>query len=204
MRERGRRRGGARSTEGRQRLAYEIARIMWEYSIEDFRLAKEKAIRQLGLKHADLPDNREIARELEAYSAIFASGEVASQRSRLFGAADRLMKHLDDFSPKMVGIDEGAVITPHSRLRLHIFCEHPEVFDLYLQEMGIDYSLEDRRFRFAVDDYDYRPAYGFDFEGMETEVVVFPSANRSRVPLSPVDGRPIRRLSLKDVQQALS
>lgn len=193
----------ARQGGQRRKLAHEIARMMWEYGIEDFRLAKEKAVKRMGLRQAELPDNKEIASELAAYSQLFAPVEVADHRQGLLSAASRLMEHLADFSPRAVGLDPGAVLTPATGLRLHLFCGHPEVVDIYLQERGIDYQLEDKRFRFGADDYEYYPTYRFEFEGVEVRATVFHADKHSRVPLSPVDGRPMRRLSRQDVQELL-
>ena len=190
-----------KQSRGRQQLAYQIARMMWEYGIEDFRLAKEKAMKQMGLRHAELPDNKEIARELSAYSALFASAEVGDYRQQLLEAASRLMRHLARFTPSAVGLGEEDVLTPNSGVHLHIFCDHPEVFDLYLQEMGVAYDLQDKRFRFGVEEYDYQPSYRFDFEGTEAEVTVFAETARSRVPLSPVGGQPMQRLKLAEVER---
>lgn len=183
----------------RRRLAHEIARMMWEYSIEDFRLAKDKAVKRMGLRYSELPDNRQIAEELSVYSALFAASEVADRRSQLLQAAEKLMHHFETYSPRLIGLEKGAVITPNSGLKLHIFCEHPEIIDLYLQEKGIEYQLKDKRFRFGAEDYEYRPTYCFDFEGVKAEVSAFSTTGRSRVPLSPVDGKPVQSMSLKDI-----
>ncbi len=196
------RQSGSRQAQ-RRYLAHQIARLMWEESIEDFRLAKEKAVRRFGLRQAELPDNQEIAQELGAYSALFAGDQVNSRREILLLTGSKLMQLLEDYSPRLVGLEPEAALTPNSSLHIHVFSEHPEALDLFLQERGIGYQLEDRRFRFGREEYEYRPTYEFVFEGIEVKAAVFADLARSRVPLSPVDGRPMSRLTVRQVSELL-
>lgn len=195
-----RRKTSTRADQGRQHLAYEIARLMWEYRIEDFRLAKDKAIRQLGLRQADLPDNREIARELTAYSALFAPEQARKQSTERIKVAWQLLTSLAAYQPRMTGLEAQAVDTPGAALQIHIFSDHPEQFDLELQSRGLDYELIDKRYRFGTDDYDTRPCYVFEVDGVTVRVTVFATSARSRIPLSAVDGKPMKRYSLRELE----
>jgi len=57
----------------RERIAAAAARIMAEDGIDDFALAKRKAVRQLGLEggRLALPGNDEIEAELRAYRSLY-------------------------------------------------------------------------------------------------------------------------------------
>ena len=71
----------------RQQVAHEAAKLMVESGIRDYQLAKRKAAVRLGMAESrDLPRNDEIEREREAYQRLFGDEErsrhVISLRKR--------------------------------------------------------------------------------------------------------------------------
>ncbi len=192
---------GARISRGQ--LAHEIARMMWEYQIEDFKLAKDKIAKRMNLRHAELPDNLEITHAFNAYGNLFAANEVKGHRQRLLGSSCRLMAEIVQFDPRLVGFEPEAVTTLHRKLDIHVFCDQPESLDIFLHEQGYDYELEDKRFRFGQELYETRPCYQFAYEDIDVSLSVFRSGARNQVPLSPVSGKPMQRMSRQRVEQML-
>lgn len=187
--------------QARQQLAEHIARLMREQGIADFQQAKRKAVRQLEPIQTALPSNTEIASAIQVQEQLF-SAQTGNQRDKLLGHALELMRHFADFQPRLSGRVAAGLVTDHSWLQLHLFCETPEEVDLFLQERGIDYRTEDKRLRFH-DGHANQPAFVFDYAGTDVLVVVFEPRQRSRKPLSPIDGKPMPRLSPRQIEALL-
>lgn len=182
----------------RQALADSVARLMREQGIQDFQLAKRKACAALGIKNGPLPDNREIAAALHLQESLFSGRDYPQRQQALLQLAMQLLAWLAPFAPRLSGQVAGGVITAHSRLQLHLFDDQPEAVDLFLQARGVDYRLEALRLRFS-DGYRRLPAYCFQQQGTEITAVLFSLRQRSQAPLSPIDGRPMKRLSQRQL-----
>ncbi len=188
----------------RQHLAQQVAQLMWEQGIQDYRLAKEKAARRLRLHSHQLPDNREIAEALRVHSRLFG-GALASEREQdLLAAAVALMNMLEKLQPRLVGDLLNDTITPHSELELHIFTDVPEHAELLMQSRGLACEWHDRRLRFGEADYRTVPALRLEWGGVRVKAVVFPLHGLRQAPLSPIDGKPMRRATLADAEIMLA
>ncbi len=188
----------------RQHLAQQVARLMWEQGIQDFRLAKEKAARRLNLDSRHLPDNREIAEALRVHSRLFGGGQGPQRAQDLLEASVALMEFLDDLQPRLVGNLLSGTVTPHSELELHVFTDTPEQVDLLLQARGLASEWYDRRLRFGEADYRMLPALRFEWQGVGVKAVIFPLGGLRQAPLSPIDGKPMRRATLADAEAMLA
>jgi hypothetical protein len=75
---------------------------------------------------------------------------------------------------------------------------------LVLMHAGIPYRSIERRLRYGGDDARYYPALQLMTGGYQTEVVVLPvDALKQSPPLNPVDGKPMKRASIKQVERLL-
>ena len=109
----GRRRSSAWiSSDLRQQLADEAARLMAEHGIQDFALAKRKAAERLGVRSSEsaLPSNAQIHERLVERQRIFEPEAHDRLLEKLRLVASDVMGVLDDFRPKLVGpVLEGTV-----------------------------------------------------------------------------------------------
>ncbi|MGB1580085.1 MAG: hypothetical protein ACPHER_01095 [Nevskiales bacterium] len=174
---------------------------MHEQGIEDFQQAKRKVLQQPGLGDAALPSNEEIAAALREQLRLLAPDTCQSEA--LLQQALELMRLFEPFGPRLSGRLAAGLVTEHSWLHLHLFCETAEEVDIYLQERGITYRPEDKRMRFH-DGQRNQPAFVFEYQGSKVLAVVFTPKQRSQAPLSPIDGKPMPRLKARQVAALLT
>lgn len=196
---------GKRTEHQRLRLAQAAAQLIREQGIRDFRLAKEKAAAHLGIdiRRGPLPRNTEIEAALAEYQRLFDGERHGTRLEELRRAALEAMRLFADFSPRLVGDVLSGLATPHSDVQLHVFAEHSESFDLFLQAQGIPFDLAERRFRYGRGEPRYYPAFRFTAGSVGIEAVLFPLTDIRRAPDSPVDGSPMARAKTDAVVRLL-
>lgn len=185
----------------RQHIAADAARIMAEEGVNDFQTAKRKAALRLGLpetKH--LPGNEEIEAALQEYLRLFHAGRLSQSLPRFRALAAEAMRFLARFEPRLVGPILSGTVTASTTIELHITADTPEEVGFWLQEHGIPYEQGDRRLRFGGDRYETFPAYRFTADGVAVELCVFARHAARETPLSPVDGKPMKRANLREVE----
>lgn len=185
------------SADLRQEIAAEAARLIAEHGIEDYALAKRKAAERLGahLAKAALPSNEEIQAQLLEWQRIFepdVSGDRLALRRRV--AAD-VMVLLEPFRPRLVGSVLDGTATAHGQIELHVFSDAPEAVAAALERHRLRLRDCERRYRFGGNVTEQVPGYALDVDGEPLEVMVFKERGAAHAPLSPVDGRPMRRAS---------
>lgn len=197
---------GKRAAAQRSLLAQTAAQLMHEQGIRDFRLAKEKAAARLGIdvRRGPLPRNTEIEAALAEYQRLFGGERHDAALETLRRAALDAMRMLADFRPRLVGDVLSGVATEHSDVQLHVFAEHSESFDLFLQSQGVPFDLTERRFRYGRGEYRHYPAFRFAAGEVGFEAVVFPLAEIRRAPDSLVDGAPMARAKPAEVERLLA
>ena len=188
----------------RSTVAAEAARIIQEEGLMDFRGAKTKAAERLGLgRNAPLPHNAEIESALAERNRIFHSNTQPELVDGLRHAAFEIMRGLAPFHPRLVGDVLSGNATLHSRVDLHLFSDTAEAVGSTLETLGIGYRDLARRHRLRRDEVDAFPGYHFSAHNCDFSSTVFPLRLRGHAPLSPVDGRPMRRASLKELAELL-
>ncbi len=189
----------------RRALAQEAARIMAEHGIRDFFVAKRKAAERLGVTDgaAVLPKNTEIETALAEYQRLFGreSHEESLQAQRR--AALAAMRELRDFEPRLVGPVLSGTATEHSEVQLHLFTDYAESVALKLIDRGIAHEVTERRLRMGPERLRAFPGLRFAVADQVIEVTVFPTDGIRQAPVSPVDGRPMRRASAVEVEALL-
>jgi hypothetical protein len=180
----------------RQELAEEAARLMAEHGIADFSLAKRKAAERLGVRRgAALPSNGEIHVRLAERQRTFEPAAHNDRLGRLRSVAAVAMDLLAAFRPKLVGSVLDGTATQSSAIELHVFSDSPEVVAGALESRGFRLRDAQRRYRFGRDQIELIPGFELLVEHEELEVMVFPERGSGHAPLSPVDGKPMRRAS---------
>ena len=184
----------------RQQVAHEAARLMVEHGIRDFHLAKRKAAERLRMGNArDLPRNDEIEREREVYQRLFSGEERSRHLDTLREGALQAMRLLDRFRPKLVGPVLSGSADRHSEICLHLFSDPAEAVAIFLIEKRIVHDQGEARLRFQANAQERLPAFRFIAGESPVELIVFSDRNRRRIPLCPIDGRPMRRAKLSEV-----
>lgn len=188
----------------RARIATEAARIMAEEGVRDFQMAKRKAIARLSLaEQRDLPTNEEIDAALTEHLQLFHGPRLARHARRLREIAAQAMSFLAAFEPRLVGPVLAGTVTPGAEIQLHVRADAPEQVGFFLQEHGIPYRLGERRVRFGGERYKNVSTYHFTADDVPVELCVFDPRAAREAPLSPVDGQPMRRANLREIEALL-
>ena len=185
----------------RRALAQEAARIMFEHGVDDYGFAKRKAAERLGAsEYAVLPKNAEIDAALAEYQRLFAADTHADTLAEQRRAAVDAMELLGEFEPRLVGPVLSGTATPHQEISLHVFSDSPEAVTLRLLEDHIQYRVAEHRVRMNAERVLQVPALQFSVYDYPVDATVFPRDGIRQSPLSPSDGRPMRRAALAEVR----
>jgi hypothetical protein len=193
-----------RSDHLRRALAQEAARIMVEHGVRDFLVAKRKAAERFGVTDgAVLPKNIEIEEALVAHQRLFGGTSHEASLNAQRRAALNAMRRLKDFEPRLVGAVLAGTATEHSGVQLHLFADTPESVALSLMDQGIRHEVTARRVRMNADRVLEYPGVTFELDGEAIEATVFPADGIRQAPVSPVDGRPMRRADAEELEGLL-
>lgn len=188
----------------RRRIAVEAARIIADEGLSDYLLAKRKAAQRLGMIDlAGLPKNSEIEEALGERLRLFESDSHGSRLRSLRSTAREIMQVLEEFQPRLVGPVLSGTVTDHADISLHLFADTPEVVALALIERAVPYELKERRLRYLADRIESYPCYRFFTGAIGVEGIVFPLLGMRQAPCCPIDGRPMRRAALTEVESLL-
>ncbi len=189
----------------RRALAQEAARIMAEHGIRDFLVAKRKAAERFGVSDgaALLPKNSEIEDALGAYQRLFGGASHLQALHAQRSAALSAMRYLHEFEPRLVGAVLAGTATEHSGVQLHLFADRAESVTLKLIDQGIPHEVTERRVKLNAERIRAFPGVRFEMEEQSIEATVFPPEGIRQAPVSPVDGRPMRRASALEVKALL-
>lgn len=186
----------------RTMLAQEAARIIRNQGIEDYRTAKRKAAENLGLRNSGpLPNNREIEAALTDYNRLFGGEQQLNLLGRLREVALEVMYDFELFRPCLVGPVLSGNVTENSVINLHMFSDASEMVGMQLYDRGVRHTSLLRRHRLQRDRIEEFPGFRFVVQDCEVETTVFPERVKAHSPLSPVDGKPMRRAKLRVVEQ---
>ena len=168
---------------------------------ENHELAKRKAAESLGVtRPRALPGNDEIEEALRAHQRLFRSHVQPRRLRELRLLARDLMSELESFAPKLAGSVLAGSADEHSELTLHLFAESVEEVAMYLMDRGVPYRPGERRLRFSPHETVRVGAYELEVERVKVVLVVFAGRLRRRVPLCPIDGRPMARAGFAELE----
>jgi hypothetical protein len=188
----------------RVRIAQEAARLMSEEGIQDFYAAKRKAAQHLGAPDTrNMPRNQEIEAALHEYQRLFMADQQADQLRALRETAMQAMQFLADFQPRLVGSVLSGTAGLHADVNLHLFADTPEEVSLFLMDNNIPFESSVRRLRVAREQWEEYPAYQFMAGDYPVELVVFPASKWREAPRSPVDGKPMQRARIEELEVLL-
>jgi hypothetical protein len=188
----------------RQVVAQEAARIIVNHGVRDYRVAKQKAAERLGVSaHGSLPGNAEVEAAVAEHLQIFG-GDAHEDRLRLMRvAALSAMELLSDFSPRLVGPVLSGTADENSVVNLHVFADSPELVALELEQIGVSYRPYERRLKSRRDQVETYAGFEFNHGNNAIQATVFPVDGIRQAPMSPIDGKPMKRLDANGVQALL-
>lgn len=190
-----------RSENLRLALAREAARLMAEHGISDFLAAKRKAAARFGVEDgAVLPKNTEIEAALGEYQRLFGGESHAEMLNTQRLAALEAMRRLREFEPRLVGPVLTGTATEHSDVQLHLFADRPESVTIKLMDQRIPHEVTERRVRMNAERVLNYPGVRFEIADQPVEATVFPLDGIRQAPVSPVDGRPMRRADIDELE----
>jgi len=187
----------------RQRLAQKTAQILLESGARDFYAAKHKAAHQLGATDTkSLPTNSEIESALIEYQRLFHATTQPEHLVHLREIAIEAMQFLKAFNPRLVGSVLSGTADKHSVIKLHVFADTVESVGFYLHNNKIPNELGECRLKITPEQFQNYSTYAFIVDDVQIELVVF-LAKQKQIPLSPVDGKPMKRADITEVELLL-
>jgi hypothetical protein len=194
----------SRSDHLRTAVAQEAARLMAEHGIQDYQLAKRKAAERYGVvEGAFLPRNTEIEAALLSYQRLFGGENHASSLREQRGIAVQAMRLLEKFEPRLVGPVLAGSATEFADIQLHVFSDSAETVYTHLIDRRFEYEVFERKVRMTADRVVGVPSVRFGIGESMVEAIVFPTVGIRQAPISPVDGKPMRRAALAEVTDLL-
>ena len=199
------RRRNNESERARQVLAQEAARIIVDHGIRDYRVAKQKAAERLGVgTRGSLPGNAEVESAVAEYLQLFGGDSHADLLRLMRTAALSAMELLADFSPRLVGPVLVGTADENSAVNLHLFTDSPEMVAMEIGDMGISFRSYERRLKSRRGQVEMYPGFEFSHRNETVQATVFPVDGIRQAPISPIDGKPMRRVDSEAVQALLS
>jgi len=195
----------AKDNRTRKLLAIEAAKIMAESGVKDFYAAKRKAASRLGMTNTkNLPRNIEIEQALSEHLRLFKHNTHVTQLMELRQTTLRVMRFLLDFNPHLVGPVLSGTADQNSKINLHVFTDTPEHVARQLLEESIPFRTTETRLNQSKGQVIRYPAYYFMAGDTGIEITVFPVIGIRQAPLSPVDGKPMSRASMTDLDKMIN
>ena len=192
------------SDRARQVLAQEAARIIVEQGIQDYRVAKTKAAERLGMKdRGSLPGNAEIELAVSNHLQLFNRESHVDLLRMMRRAAIAAMEMLLPYSSRLVGPVLHGTAAETSPINLHVFADASEMVAFKLQEQDVHYRPFERRLKSRRDRLETFAAFRFMQDESPVEATIFPIDGVRQAPISPVDGKPMRRADKKAVLELL-
>lgn len=185
-------------------LAQEAARIIVEQGVQDYRVAKRKAAERLGMTgRGSLPGNSEIEEAVSAHLQLFGREHHVDLLRVLRRAALSAMDLLAPFAPRLVGPVLHGTAGSNSAINLHVFSDTFEQVADRLDENRVSYRLYERRIKSRRDRAETFAGFRFVHQESPVEATVFPVNGVRQAPISPIDGKPMRRADARAVRDLL-
>jgi hypothetical protein len=188
----------------RAEIAQLAAKLIASEGVGDFLVAKRKAAERLGIRSdRGMPTNVEIEAALREYQRLFQSHSQPDRVQALRRAALQAMEFLARFRPRLTGAVLHGTATDFSEVTLHLYCNVAEEVALHLADAGIGFEHSARSLRTGPGESTEFPALKFLAGDTPVVLILFTEALEATTPLSPVDGRPMRRATLPAVRALL-
>ena len=118
-------------------------------------------------------------------------------------AALSAMELLSNFSPRLVGPVLAGTADENSSVNLHAFADSPEMLAMEIGDMGIQFRSYERRLKTRRGQVEMFAGFEFNHQNEMIQATVFPIDGIRQAPMSPIDGKPMKRADRKSVQELL-
>ena len=185
-------------------VAQEAARIIVNQGMRDYGLAKKKAAERLGLRgRGSLPGNAEIEQAVSEHLQLFAGDAHTDLLQTMRQAALSAMQMLSPFTPRLVGPVLNGTADANSAVNLHVFADSAESIAHALEQNGLSYKPYERRLKSRRDRAETYAGFEFHHGEASVQATVFPVDGIRQAPMSPIDGKPMKRADEKAVRELL-
>jgi hypothetical protein len=188
----------------RRQVAWEAARLMYDREETEYFRAKLKAARRIAkgdFKPGDLPSNREIRDQIQAWACLH-EGERRTENLRdMRLEALRMMRILRLFRPRLIGSTLTGHVRRGSDIDLHLFSDSIEAVSAVLDEEGFPYEVERKRVRKHGEERIFVHIHIDD--RFPFELTIYASDMAHYVFKSSITGKAIERASIAELEQLL-
>jgi len=192
------------NTKLRRQIAWEAARLMYYRHESEYYRAKMKAARRIcqgWVKPSDLPSNREIRDEVQAFARLMEGEQRVANLREMRLEALRIMRLLHKYRPRLI----GSVMTGHIRqgsdIDLHVFSDSIEGVTGALDAEGLVYDVERKHVRKQGEERTFTHVHVQDRYAFE--LTIYPTDKAHFVFRSSITGKPIERASIAELEQLL-
>lgn len=195
---------GRRDDQDQSEWLEEAARLICDEGYTDYRQARAKAAERLGLRpRGNAPDPSRIEAAVIARQELFGGDAYREGLRAMRQTAVRVMKLLERFDPRLAGGAVTGAIGHAHRVQVHVVSDRPESVEIFLIDRHIAVEQDERRYRLADGREAMISLCCFDADGIGVEVAIFEPGSERHPPLSPVDGKAAKRLTLQQVEALL-
>jgi hypothetical protein len=192
---------GGKSRNARREVAAEAARIIATEGQTNYHAAKKKAAIRVGVgDRGQLPSNLEVKDALLRYQELYGGQDHFDRIEQMRKSAISVMRHLEEFSPRLVGSVLDGTASAHSRIAMHVFCDSPDDPVFHFMERGWKFRQEQRQIRWHDGSQKLVPVFVIEFDVHPVELTVFQRVDLRQAPPSPIDGRPQQRATITEVE----
>lgn len=185
-------------------IAHIAAKILADEGINDYLLAKQRAVQRLHLpENSALPKNAVVHQCLASHLEIFDKNGLAKRQVKFRRLAIQIMEMLEAFQPLVVGSIVDGVITKTSRLQIHVFAPTAEDVAVVLIDQNIPYELTEQKICFSPKKTETKPAYNFLMGNTPANICVFAEKEWRITPIDPIYGKSTNRLNKISVENLL-
>ncbi len=189
----------------RQQIAFEAARLMYERVETEYFTAKRKAARLLRVEHrfkpGDLPSNREIRDQIQAFARMQEGDKRKDNLREMRVEALRLMRKLARFRPRLIGSVWTGHVRKGSDIDLHIFSNNLPAVTSVLDEHGFEYDVQHKRIVKFNEERVFTHIHVFD--RFKYELTLYAEDKLHYVFKSSITGKAIERASIAELESAL-
>jgi hypothetical protein len=137
------------------------------------------------------------------YQRIFHADSQPQHLNRLREIAIEAMQFLQEFKPRLAGAVLNGSADQNSPIILHVFAGSPEEIKMFLMQKQIPHEESHKTVRFSASRTEDMPLYRFVADDVRVELMVF-NERQKHAPLSPIDGRPMKRADVVEVEMLLA
>ncbi len=189
----------------RRQIAFLAAQLMYQRTETEYFTAKRKAARQLGVEYryrpADLPTNREIRDQIQAFARVHEGPRRRERLRDMRIEALRMMRKLTRFRPRLIGSVWTGHVRQGSDIDIHLFCDGVSLVTSTLDEHGLTYDVELKRIVKHGEERVFTHVHIHD--RYQVELTVYPADKAHYVFKSSITGKAIERASIAELEAFL-